>query len=114
MQRCDECTTAEITMNELSEEYEETENLKFYRAVVDVNEFSHKSTRSDHYPVVRFYPRSKNGDKKTKWVNYKGAITEQVGVKRRLHFRGWSVSSGSSPRWSFPSRRRMNCNVLFV
>ncbi|KAK8818774.1 hypothetical protein WA538_004079 [Blastocystis sp. DL] len=81
--RCDECTEPEIAMNEFSEEYEETENLKFYRAFVDMNEFSHKSTRSDHYPVVRFYPRSQNGEKKTKWINYKGAITEQ-GLERFL------------------------------
>ena len=102
-------------MNEFSEEYEETENLKFYRAFVDMNELSHKSTRSDHYPVVRFYPRSQNGEKKTKWINYKGAITEQVGAKGRMDRRDWSVSSGNSPRWSFPNRRTMmNCNVLFV
>ena len=102
-------------MNEFREEYEETENLKFYRAFVDMNEFSHKSTRSDHYPVVRFYPRSQNGEKKTKWINYKGAITEQVGAKGRMDRRDWSVSSGNSPRWSFPNRRTMmNCNVLFV
>ena len=54
-----------------SEEYEETENLRFYRAFTDRNEFTHKSTRCDTYPVIRFYPRTANGEKKTKWVNYR-------------------------------------------
>lgn len=47
---------------------------------MDKNEFTHKSTRCDSYPAIRFYPRTANGEKKTKWVNYReGVINGKVG-----------------------------------
>ena len=72
----------ELTFFSFSEDYEETENLAFYQAFVDRNEFTHKSTQITSFPAIRFYPRSPEG-KKHKWVNYHESMTTE-GLERFL------------------------------
>lgn len=77
VQNCEACIQAELMISDFAEDYEEAEHFHIYTAYPDRNEFDHKSTQIQHYPAIRFYPSVKEG-KKTKWINYKGSITDRV------------------------------------
>lgn len=86
-QRCDPCIQVQVTLYQFAEDYEETENLKFYYAYTDRNDFNHKSVKIDSYPAIRFYPRTTDKTKK-KWVNYREEMTIAVGVGLGSHGQG--------------------------
>lgn len=73
----------ELYFFSFAEDYEEVEDLAFYQAFVDRNEFTHKSTKIANFPAIRFYPRTENGEKKTKWVNFHEDMTIE-GMERFL------------------------------
>ena len=68
----------DVIFRSFSEDYEDVENLRFFFAYPERNEFTHKSTEISTYPAIRFYPRPKNGGKKVKWINYREEMNEKV------------------------------------